>query len=83
MIATFFALIAATSAASRYLADDKEGLALVLDAADLLADDPRPEGSVAYGSPDVRRIHVGRYRLLVEIDDGIGSVRIIHLGRIE
>ena len=73
----------AVAAASHFIEDDKDGLIQVLAAADMLAADPRPEGSFAYGSPDVRRIHVGRYRLLYEIDDQTEKLHVIHLGRIE
>jgi mRNA interferase RelE/StbE len=46
------------------LLDDPLGIRAVLDAIDRLADDPRPAGSFPYGSPDLRRLRVGRYRIL-------------------
>ncbi|MGG2458852.1 type II toxin-antitoxin system RelE family toxin [Streptomyces sp. RGM 3693] len=48
---------------------------------DLLAKCPRPEGSIPYGSPDLRRIHSGRYRALYEISDTTVTVIVIHAGR--
>ncbi|MFJ9040478.1 type II toxin-antitoxin system RelE/ParE family toxin [Streptomyces sp. NPDC102406] len=48
----------------------------------MLADDPRPLGTTAYGSPELRRMHVGRYRLLYEIDDGTITVVVLAVGRI-
>ncbi len=47
--------LGATDAAIRYLKDDPDGLRQVFAAVDLLVDDPRPTGSAAYGSPDLRR----------------------------
>jgi mRNA interferase RelE/StbE len=72
----------ATSTGSRYLADDAAGLAQVLDATDLLAADPRPYGSFPYGSEDLRRIHVGRYRVLYEIHPAERRIVILHVARI-
>ncbi|GAA2086043.1 type II toxin-antitoxin system RelE family toxin [Actinomadura alba] len=72
----------ATSTGSRYLADDAAGLAQVLDATDMLADDPRPVGSFPYGSEDLRRSHVGRYRVLYEIYPAEQAIMILHVGRI-
>lgn len=77
----------ALNAAARFLKDDPDGLRQVLDATDLLVDDPRPEGSAAYGSPDLRRMHVGRYRIMYEITEDTVTkektvtIVIIHLGR--
>ncbi|MEV7021620.1 type II toxin-antitoxin system RelE/ParE family toxin [Kitasatospora sp. NPDC093558] len=70
------------NAAARFLKDDADGLRQVMDAIDLLADDPRPTGSTAYGSPELRRIHVGRYRVLYEIADETVTIVVINLGRI-
>ena len=48
-------------------------------AIDLLADDPRPAGSFPYGTPDLRRLRVGRYRILYQITGD--SVVIRHIAR--
>jgi mRNA interferase RelE/StbE len=57
--------------------DDPQGVRVVLDAIDRLADDPRPAGSFPYGSPDLRRLRVGRYRILYEItEDAIAGRHI-------
>jgi mRNA interferase RelE/StbE len=53
-----------------------------MDAIDLLADEPRPGGTAEYGSPDLRRMHVGRYRVLYEITEETITIVIIHVGRI-
>ena len=42
------------------LLDEPQGMRAVLDTIDRLADDPRPTGSFPYGSPDLRRLRVGR-----------------------
>ncbi len=56
------------------------GIRAVLDAIDRLADDPRPAGSFPYGSPDLRRLRVGRYRVRYEITDDMVAVRHIARG---
>lgn len=71
----------AINAAARFLADDPEGLRHLFDSVDLLAPDPRPAGAAEYGSPDLRRIHVGRYRAMYEITEATATVVIIHIGR--
>ncbi|MCX4906183.1 type II toxin-antitoxin system RelE/ParE family toxin [Streptomyces sp. NBC_00878] len=71
----------ATNAAVRSLKDAPNGLALVLDTIDKLADDPRPTGSIVYTSPSLRRLHVGDYRVLYVIDDSVIRILITHLGR--
>jgi mRNA interferase RelE/StbE len=67
------------NAAAGFLTDDAPGLRQLLDAVDHLADDPTPADSVEYGSPALRRLHVGRYRVLYEISD---VVTLIHVGRL-
>lgn len=51
-----------------------------MDAVDLLAENALPKGSTPYGSPTLRRIHVGRYRVMYEIQNA--QVIVIHLGRV-
>lgn len=43
---------------------------------------PRPEDSAEYGSPDVRRMHVGRYHVMYEIAEASITIVVVHLGRI-
>ncbi|MEV0905892.1 type II toxin-antitoxin system RelE family toxin [Streptomyces hokutonensis] len=71
----------ATNAATRFLKEDPTGLAAVYEAVDTLATQPRPSGSVPYGSQDVRRLHVGDYRVLYVIDDEVIHILVTHLGR--
>ncbi|MER7983630.1 type II toxin-antitoxin system RelE/ParE family toxin [Streptomyces sp. NPDC095817] len=70
----------AIDAAAPFLKDDADGLRQLMDAVDLLADQPRPEGSTAYGSPDLRRVHVGRYRIMYEITEDTITIVVIHVG---
>lgn len=72
----------AVNAAARFLKDDPDGLRQLMDAVDLLADTPRPAGTAEYGSPDLRRMHVGRYRVLYEITETTVTIVVIHIGRI-
>ncbi|MEV6978365.1 type II toxin-antitoxin system RelE/ParE family toxin [Kitasatospora sp. NPDC093806] len=72
----------AINAAARFLKDDPDGLRQVMDAVDLLAHSPRPPGSTEYGSPDLRRMHVGRYRVMYEITEATVTIVVIHLGRL-
>ncbi|OIK05028.1 type II toxin-antitoxin system RelE family toxin [Streptomyces monashensis] len=71
----------ATDAAVRFLKDDPVGLAAVYEAVDALANEPRPRGSIPYGSQDVRRLHVGDYRVLYIIDNEVIRIMVTHLGR--
>jgi mRNA interferase RelE/StbE len=59
--------------------DDPPGIRAALDAIDQLADDPRPDGSFPYGSPDLRRLRIDRYRVLYEISDDAIAIR--HIAR--
>lgn len=72
----------ALNRAAQFMRDDVAGVDQVVSACDFLADDPRPEGSFAYGTPDVRRIHVGRYRILYEIDETKQLIKIARFGRV-
>jgi len=72
----------AVSAAARFLMDDPQGPRQLFASVDLLADDPRPLGSTAYGSPALRRMHVGAYRAVYEIVEATPMVVVIHVGRL-
>jgi mRNA interferase RelE/StbE len=69
----------AISQAAGFL-DDPQGVQELLDAIDRLADHPRPPGAFPYGSPDVRRLRVGRYRVLYEISEDAVAIRHIARG---
>jgi mRNA interferase RelE/StbE len=59
----------AISRAAAFL-DDPQGMRAVLDAIDRLADDPRPAGSFAYGSPGLRRLRIGYDDFVCSYQDG-------------
>ena len=71
----------AINAAARFLGDDAPRLRRLIAAVDDLAVQPRLTESFAFGSPDVRRIRVGRYRCLYQVSDQDQTVVITHLGR--
>jgi mRNA interferase RelE/StbE len=71
----------ATNAAVRFPKEDPTGLAAVYEAVDTLATQPRPADSVPYGSPDIRRLRVGDYRVLYVIDDEVIHIMVTRLGR--
>lgn len=66
--------------AAGFLADDPVGLGAVLDAVDRLAGDPCPAESFPYGSPDLRRLRIGRYRVMYEINGDVVSIGHIARG---
>ena len=72
----------ATNAAVRFLKEDSAGLAAVYEAVDGLAEKPRPNNSVAYGAPDVRRLHVGDYRVMYLIEEDVIRILVTTLGRV-
>jgi mRNA interferase RelE/StbE len=72
----------AVSTGSRFLSDDAEALAQVMAATDLLTNDPRPADSFPYGSEDLRRIRVGRYRVLYEIYPADQAIMVLHVSRV-
>ncbi|CAL9513269.1 type II toxin-antitoxin system RelE family toxin [Streptomyces sp. enrichment culture] len=71
----------ALDSAARFLKEDASGLALVLDTIDKLAENPRPAGSVPYGSADIRRLRIGDYHVLYVIDDHVIRILVTHMGR--
>jgi mRNA-degrading endonuclease RelE of RelBE toxin-antitoxin system len=46
----------------------------------LLANEPYPEGAVAWGATGVYRLHAGEIRILYEVDDEAATVYIINIG---
>jgi hypothetical protein len=53
-----------------------------LDSVSQLADEPRPPESFPYGSPDLRRLRTGRYRVFYTIDEERRVVQIDHVARL-
>ena len=69
----------AISQAAAFLGDPQR-IRAVLDTIDRLADDPRPAGSFPYGSPHLRRLRAGRYRVVYEITQDAVAIR--HIARV-
>lgn len=70
----------AFTAAESYLVDDRAGLAAVFDAVDELGQEPDPATAFVWG-PDLRRLRVGRYRVVYTSPESSGVIEIVHLGR--
>ena len=68
--------------AAKYLDDDPAGLAALLEVIDRLGQEPRPAEATPLGSANLRRLHCGRYRVLLEVDDATRVVTLIHVGRL-
>ena len=68
--------------AAGFLRDDPNGVREMLDAVARLAEEPRPAGSFPYGSPDRRRLRIGRYRVMYDItaENGVGLAPRPRLG---
>ena len=65
-----------------FLRGDSVGVAALWDTVGQLADEPRPAESFPYGSPDLRRLRAGRYRVFYTIDEERRVVQIDHVGRL-
>jgi mRNA interferase RelE/StbE len=65
-----------------FLRDDPVGVAALWETVSRLADHPRPPESFAYGSPDLRRLRAGRYRVFYTIDEEQRVVQIDHVARL-
>lgn len=73
---------AAVSLATRFLADDPDGLRSLVEAIDALAAEPRPRAASELGSSGLYRLRVGRYRAVYEVvAEDAPAVRIRHIGR--
>ncbi len=62
--------------------DDKETFTQIRQTLAALADQPHPDGAVAWGATGIFRLHAGNARILYEIDDEASTVYIINIGRI-
>ena len=72
----------AVNSAAKYIVDDPAGLDDLFAVLDRLTDQPRPRRSKPLATPNLRRLGVGRYRALYEIVEPVGSIIVIHLGRV-
>lgn len=74
--------IQALDQAAGVLRDDPAGVAAVWENLSRLAEEPRPPESFAYGSPDLRRLRVGRYRVFYTIEEERRVVQFDHVARL-
>ena len=74
--------IAALDLTSGFLSDDPDGVAELWESVSQLAGEPRPPEAFPYGSPDLRRLRAGRYRVFYTIDEDRQSVAIDHVARL-
>jgi len=74
--------IQALDQAAGFLRDDPIGVAALWDAVSQLAAEPRPPESFPYGSPDLRRLRVGRYRVFYTIEGERRIIQIDHVARL-
>jgi mRNA interferase RelE/StbE len=81
-LSVLWALTAVDKAAG-FLRDDAAGLQEVIDRVDDLARNPCPDGSTEFGFAYLRRLRVGRYRILYELDGDAARVTVVHLGRLD
>ena len=72
----------ALRALARVRSEDKEAFAQIRRAIAALADQPRPDGAVAWGGTGIFRLHAGNARILYEVDDEASVVYIINIGRV-
>ena len=74
--------IRALDQAAGFLRDDQAMIAGMWEAISRLADQPQPPESFPYGSPDLRRLRAGRYRVFYVVDDQRQLVQIDHVARL-
>jgi mRNA-degrading endonuclease RelE of RelBE toxin-antitoxin system len=65
---------------ARIRGEDKDLFARTRRAISALAEQPYPEGAVAWGATGVYRLHAGDIRILYEVDDQAATVSIINIG---
>ncbi len=65
---------------ARIRSEDKDLFVRTRRAVALLAEQPYPAGSVAWGATGIYRFHAGDIRVLYEVDDGAAAVYIINIG---
>jgi mRNA-degrading endonuclease RelE of RelBE toxin-antitoxin system len=70
----------ALRALARIRGEDKDMFARTRHAIATLADQPHPDGAVAWGATGIYRLHAGEVRVLYEVDDAASTVYIINIG---
>ena len=72
----------ALRALARVRSEDKEAFTQIRQILAALADEPHPDGVIAWGGTSIFRLHAGNARILYEVDDEASVVYIINIGRI-
>ena len=72
----------ALRALARIRSEDKDVFARTRHAIAMLADQPYPDGAVAWGATGIYRLHAGEVRVLYEVDDEASPVYIINISPI-
>ena len=67
---------------ARIRSDDKEAFTQIRRTLAALADEPHPDGAIAWGGTGIFRLHEGDARILYEVDGEASTVYIINIGRI-
>ncbi|HVB46747.1 MAG TPA: type II toxin-antitoxin system RelE/ParE family toxin, partial [Streptosporangiaceae bacterium] len=67
---------------ARIRGEDKDVFARARHAIATLADQPCPDGAVAWGATGIYRLHAGEVRVLYEVDDEASTAYIINVGLI-
>jgi mRNA-degrading endonuclease RelE of RelBE toxin-antitoxin system len=65
---------------ARLRSEDNDAFAQVSSVIAALADDPRPDGAVAWGTAGIYRLHAGSARILYEVDDEAAAVYVVNIG---
>lgn len=65
---------------ARMRSEDKDLFVRTRRAVALLAEEPYPAGTVAWGATGIYRLHEGDIRILYEVDDAAATVYIINIG---
>jgi mRNA interferase RelE/StbE len=65
---------------ARIRSENKDLFVLTRRAVALLADQPYPDGAVAWGATGIYRLHAGDIRVLYEVDDDAATVYVINIG---
>jgi len=70
----------ALSQTAAFLHDDPDGVRSIFEAVDRLPNDPAPAQSFSFGTAGLRRLHLGRYRILYRVTDD--EIQVGHIGRL-
>lgn len=65
---------------ARIRSEDKDLFIRTRRAVTLLADQPYPDGAVAWGATGIYRLHADDIRVLYEVDNDAATVYIINIG---